>query len=278
MEVSVVIPVGPYHAHLVQRAIQSVLSQTEKCALVVSPDTEGRGAGWARNRGLERVTTPYTLFLDADDWLESDAVAVLLAAAKDAPEAYLYPDWYAAKGLVIASDCCYCLPEYRGHTITALVRTDWLREIGGFDESLPFLEDTDLWMKLRYVGGHTGVHVGRALLHYSPDGQRSEQAIIRRGGGVVALNAEGERIRKTIVDRYKGAVMPGCCINRSTDPAIPAGAHLETDVLAVALWMGMGRVVGRVSRRVYRGGNLRRMWVDPRDVAAEPHKWRVVNG
>ncbi len=277
-DVSVVIPVGPYHRHLAARAVQSVQAQTEPSTPIVLHDDAGRGAGWARNRGLAQVTTPFTLFLDADDWLEPDAVATLLEAARAVPDMYVYPDWYAARGPVTASDCCYCLPEYRGHTITALVRTDWLRAIGGFDESLPYFEDTDLWLKLRYVGGHLGLHVRRHLLHYSADGQRSTRAIFKRSGGAIALTAEAERTRRSIIERYKGATMPGCCISRSDKTVVPPGTRLETDVLAQALWMGVGRVVGRVSGRVYRGGNYRPMWVDPRDVEASPDKWRRIDG
>lgn len=276
MEVSVVIPVGPYHAHLAQRAMQSVLSQTERCALVVSRDTERHGAGWARNQGLEQVETPYVLFLDADDWLEPDAAAVLLTAAKAAPDRYVYPDWYVGNRAVVANDCCYCLPEYSGHLVTALVPTDWLREIGGFDESLPFLEDTDLWLKLRWVGKREGLHVGKALLHYAPDGQRSAQAYYRKEN-FVSRTAYGDRVRDKILARYQGVTMAGCCVNRTDVLAIAPGARMPSDVLALALWRGNRSVIGKKSGRTYKGGNNRRVWVDPRDIQAAPGQWRRVS-
>ena len=66
-DVSIVIPVATYHKDLAARALASVQVQTAPCIPIVIQDTEGRGAGWARNQGLAQVQTPYVVFLDADD-------------------------------------------------------------------------------------------------------------------------------------------------------------------------------------------------------------------
>lgn len=55
--VTVVIPVAGYHSEIAARAIASVEAQTVPCEIVVVPDTSAKGAGWARNRGLESVNT-----------------------------------------------------------------------------------------------------------------------------------------------------------------------------------------------------------------------------
>ena len=47
------------------------------------------GPAAARNLGLEEVTTPWVLFLDNDVYLPDDAVARLLEAGEQAPEAAL---------------------------------------------------------------------------------------------------------------------------------------------------------------------------------------------
>lgn len=49
---------------------------------VVSQENRGPGAGGARNRGLELVTTPWVMFLDSDDTLETGGLAALVDAAR----------------------------------------------------------------------------------------------------------------------------------------------------------------------------------------------------
>ncbi len=45
---------------------------------VIVRHIKNRGAAGARNAGLELVTGDYVLFVDSDDWLESDAISILV--------------------------------------------------------------------------------------------------------------------------------------------------------------------------------------------------------
>src|SRR5512146_417934 len=90
--ITVVIPIGPGHADIARRAIASVETQTERCALLPIYDPDGRGAGWARNQGLAKVSTPFVVFLDADDWLDPAFADRTLAVRR--PRHYVYTDWY----------------------------------------------------------------------------------------------------------------------------------------------------------------------------------------
>jgi glycosyltransferase involved in cell wall biosynthesis len=96
--VSVIIPVGSGHEHMIIDALDSLEAQTYRNweAVVVwdSPartDLLGRysyvrlldlrqnlGAGYARNRGVEEARGNFLLFLDADDWLYPEAIASML--------------------------------------------------------------------------------------------------------------------------------------------------------------------------------------------------------
>jgi glycosyltransferase involved in cell wall biosynthesis len=68
-----------------------VQAQTVDCAIETLVDYGGRGAGWARNRLLERVSTPFVVFLDADDYIEPNFVERCLAVWQ--PGRYVYTDW-----------------------------------------------------------------------------------------------------------------------------------------------------------------------------------------
>jgi glycosyltransferase involved in cell wall biosynthesis len=117
--VAVVVPCFSHGRHL-DACLGSIRAQTLPAAQIVvvddaSPDEETRaalerveadgdvtvvrlgergGPSAARNRGLERVTSAYVLFLDADDLLLPEAIETLLGCLEQAPDdvAFAYPN------------------------------------------------------------------------------------------------------------------------------------------------------------------------------------------
>lgn len=264
MDVTVVIPIGPMHEHLAARAIASAENQTVPVRVVTVLDTQKHGAGWARNQGLRQVTTPWVLFLDADDWLEPNAVERMLWQAEQVPGMYVYTDWY--DGIwheAPNTGHAWCGGTW--HTISALIPTAWARDVGGFDETLPAGEDTDFFLRLT-TSLHCGIRLSEPLLHYSADGQR---------GALLVQNPEvKDRIWHGFTEKYGGKV--GCCgqINVVT----PGNEHQEGDILAIALWGGNQRKVGPATGRLYpRSGNGARMWIAEADLRAAPHFWQRVD-
>lgn len=70
-----------------QCAIDSVLSQTIPCELVVEPDPNKTGHGATLNRALEKVQTPWVGNLDDDDHLHPQYVEMLALELKEDPMA-----------------------------------------------------------------------------------------------------------------------------------------------------------------------------------------------
>jgi glycosyltransferase involved in cell wall biosynthesis len=66
--ITVVIPSIPSRAKMLDRALASVKAQTLRPErVVVEFDDDRLGAAATRQRGLEKVTTPWVAFLDDDD-------------------------------------------------------------------------------------------------------------------------------------------------------------------------------------------------------------------
>ena len=122
MKVSVIIPVHD-RAHLVERAIGSVLAQTCPAHEVIVVDdgsTDGLaeviaarfdglvhfvrqangGAGSARNRGIDIATGDWIAFLDSDDWWDETRIA----SAAEALEADPSIEFMQANRLHVAAD------------------------------------------------------------------------------------------------------------------------------------------------------------------------------
>jgi glycosyltransferase involved in cell wall biosynthesis len=139
-----------------------------------------RGVCAARNVGLERVDTPYALLLDADDRLAPGALLAMRAPLERDPRlgfAYGTVRFFGAwEGLMPMPPYDPFKLLYR-HTIglTALVRTQVVRDTGGFDETFACYEDWELWVNA-LAHGWRGRQVDAVTLEYRRHGQGSKQA------------------------------------------------------------------------------------------------------
>jgi glycosyltransferase involved in cell wall biosynthesis len=185
-DVTVVIPTYN-RAALLEKAIASALAQTEPVGAIIvvddgsTDDSRERvaalaardprislrtqanaGANVARNTGVAAAATALVGFLDSDDRWMPEKIERQLAAWRARPDAV------ASFTGILAVDgdrplYSYDIPveltidEIRRHNVlgstsTALVRTDVLRAVGGFDPGLPSCQDWDLYLRLRRAG------------------------------------------------------------------------------------------------------------------------------
>lgn len=174
-KVAVIIPVGPGHERLVIDAIDSVVSQTYpywECIVVNDSGSElaglpsfvrivqsdSRDAGAARNAGIRAATAPLFLPLDADDYLQPEALGVLVKAQAQTRN-IVYPDFYEdpeAEGQFRT----YTLPDWdcrlltrKGclHSITALTPVEVWEMVGGYREGVNW-EDWDFQLRCANAG------------------------------------------------------------------------------------------------------------------------------
>lgn len=262
-DLTICIPIGPGHEELAERAFESVKRQTLSVNGDSYYDAAGHGAGFARNRLLEGVQTPFVAFLDADDWLEPEFSGMMLGAAQAAGDRYVYCGWWADALAVHAPPRCYC-PDAQAndvHPITAVVRTEWARGVNGFDETLPGMEDTDFFLKLR-AAGYCGLAFDQPYLHWTANGARST---------AFRQRTDYRDIRDLLFRKYYiGGEMP-CCGGPGKIQEAPAGDKQPTDVIAFVDGTPQFVYVGRSTGRIYRlPGYGARMWIDSRDLALDP--------
>lgn len=258
MLVSIIIPVGPRHERVARQAIYSAQQQTIPCEILPVHDSAGRGAGWARNEGVRQANGRFIVFLDADDLIYPTFVEDTLRVWQTGT--YVYTDWRWQDGEVRPAPDRLAWGEHGWHIVTTLLLKKHFVSYGGFDETLPVNEDSDLYFKLT-ANGVCGKRLAKPLVMYRSLGYRSKALL-----NTPTYNAT----LKTIYERYGGRNIMGCCgdeVGQQPPPNEPA----DGDVLVRAMWEGNRKFSSRFSTRSYpRTGNGKLVWVDPRDVAKIP--------
>lgn len=131
---------------------------------------ENAGLPAARNAGFAVATGEYVLPLDADDWLEPEAIAELVRAlgeAQDASFAYSHL-WLEgeAKGVLAKSYNYFEQLFLNQMPYSILMRRSLWQDIGGYDETMRRgYEDWEFNIRLG-ASGYYGVVVPKPLFHY----------------------------------------------------------------------------------------------------------------
>jgi len=275
--VLVIIPVGPAHTALVQRAIRSAEQQTYPCNIIVIEDRNGHGAGWARNEGAKLSDADFFVFLDADDTIDRDFVSkTLISFAKSGR--YVYTDWQrhvnangtrnveTVKTPDYSTDTLFQHAYF--HSVTTLLPAVFWREVGGFDEGLPAWEDNDFYYKLAHAG-FCGQRLPLSLFHYySDDGTRRQIGYRLR-----------DELWTLLRKRYDMAIKRGCCggsappMQTNRRPKWPISWQDADAVEAEFIRGGSLAFSGLATRTRYpRTSKGQRIWVHKADGEAEHNR------
>jgi glycosyltransferase involved in cell wall biosynthesis len=189
MEISAIIPTYNY-ARYVTRAVDSALHQTYPLAEVIVVDDgstdntrevlsaygdriryvyqENRGLAGARNTGIRNARSPWVAYLDSDDTWFPEKIERQVKVVEADPAVELvytslricYTDGRTEDAIANPPDQLW--PRFRwANSITpstVMMRRDLALKAGGFDESLRYCEDWEMWSRL---GPH--IRYGAAL-------------------------------------------------------------------------------------------------------------------
>lgn len=153
------------------------------------------GPGGARNAGIEVSQGELILPLDADDWIESDVIDLLVHALDSPNIVGAFPSvrrFGAAEGLQGAPPAIGLGDiAVNNHVVaTALYRRDTWVQVGGYRETDTVDEDWFMWLKILGHTRGTMIQVPEAVLHYR----------LRPGSRSNTSQAAPGHIQRTIID------------------------------------------------------------------------------
>jgi|GEM_PF-3142180 len=152
--------------------------------LLVRNETSG-GAAKARNLGVERAKGSWVAFLDDDDAFLPDKIETITRAIEGSPGVDLI--YHPAEINMVRESTRYrsgardlnksgdvlrqlLIRNLVGGASMTILKKKLFLDLGGFDESLPAMEDWDLWIR---VAGHGGrfFFLNKVLTRYFHDSQ-----------------------------------------------------------------------------------------------------------
>lgn len=160
------------------------------------------------NIALELAAGEYVMRLDADDWLDENALLVLVHYLQAHPEvALVYPNWtyVDAGGGVIGQERRKRLwdetrvPDLPAHGACTMVRKRVLKAIGGYDTDLPAQDGHELWMKTLHRYGVASVETP-LFFYRQHDGSLS--------GDQGSLLDSRRRVKRRVAASGRGPVEP----------------------------------------------------------------------
>jgi len=274
------------------------------------------GAGAARNAGANIARAPFLLFLDADDWLFPHALHDMVQIWQS-EESIIYSD-YVGKAFI--GDISKLDPRlqkriyhrdektgetvigYKAHdydcqraqaqptfpkpyiwcNVTALIPTEWHKEIGGFDEEMKSWEDWDYHIRMARAGKCYHRLEDELLVYRFYSGSRREYGLKYFKELTVHMQSKYEREKLMPCPGGCGGRSPARVPVRTQIPGPRSTSEVDMkddDYLKVRYLhpnRGQHMVVGGATHTKYgmRGGG-EEFLVHRSDVEAQPHLFEV---
>lgn len=190
------------YGRYIKQAIESVLAQTQQNfeLLIIddgsTDDSKGiieqyrdnpavsiiyqknKGLNITNNIALRASKGKYIMRLDADDYIEANALEVMSdILERDSELGLVFPDYYLTDedGKILERyqrhdfDKDVSLFDQPAHGACTMIRTDYLRQIGGYNENFKCQDGYDLW--IRFIQHYKVKNVNEPLFFYRRHGK-----------------------------------------------------------------------------------------------------------
>ncbi|MEO7800530.1 MAG: glycosyltransferase, partial [Ginsengibacter sp.] len=149
---------------------------------------QNHGLNVTNNIALRVSNGKYIIRLDADDYFHPKALELLSAAMENDPElGLIFPDYYLidAEGSITEEfkrhdfDSAVSLPDQAAHGACTMIRTEFLKNLGGYNESFSCQDGYDIWIK--FIAHHKISNINEPLFYYRRHGNnltRNETKIL----------------------------------------------------------------------------------------------------
>lgn len=166
---------------------------------VITIFQKNQGLNVTNNTALRTASGAYIMRLDADDYLDENALTVLSGILERHPDVGLvFPDYYhvdeASNVLEVVRRRNIAevgLRDQPAHGACTMIRRNCLEEIGGYDEAFRCQDGWDLWV--RFIGRYKIENVNLPLFYYRQHGSnltRNEEHILATRAEILRKNAE----------------------------------------------------------------------------------------
>lgn len=156
------------------KAIIEEYRTNEKISIIYQ---QNKGLNITNNVAMRTAKGKYLMRLDADDFLEPDALEVMSTVLdKDDELGLVFPDYYYvnAEGLKTGEEKRHnfekevSLYDQPAHGACTMVRLEFLKALGGYNESFTCQDGYDLWIK--FIMHHKVTNVSQPLFFYRRHG------------------------------------------------------------------------------------------------------------
>jgi CMP-N-acetylneuraminic acid synthetase len=204
---------------------QEIIKKYSDQGKVMTILQQNKGLNVTNNIAMRTASGKYIVRLDADDYFDDNALQILSSTLERHPEVGLvFPDYFEvdAEGNVQEMVRRHNFDEVTvfdqpAHGACTMIRTESLRELGGYDEEHRCQDGYDLWVRL--IGRYQVKNVNLPLFYYRQHGAsltRNEERILstrdriltktRELNGKPATSVAIIPIRGTITDPHSLAL------------------------------------------------------------------------
>lgn len=168
---------------------KEVIDQFENLDQITVIYQKNKGLNITNNIALRVSKGKYIVRLDADDYFTKDAIELMVEKLEqDEDVGLVFPDYFYvdAHGKIIGEhkrhdfDSEVSLFDQAAHGACTMVRSKFLRNLGGYNENFSCQDGYELWVK--FISNHKVTNINKPLFYYRQHGKNlttNEQRLLR---------------------------------------------------------------------------------------------------